>query len=57
MYSKLPQQKTQLVAVGGFGQLALIFCYCIIAGRIQQQLFINRLSYDTIYMNDNFRGE
>ena len=21
MYSKLPQQKTQLVAVGGFGQL------------------------------------
>ena len=22
MYSKLPQQKTQLVAVGGFGQLS-----------------------------------
>ena len=24
MYSKLPQQKTQLVAVGGFGQLFFI---------------------------------
>ena len=25
MYSKLPQQKTQLVAVGGFGQLSYIY--------------------------------